>query len=224
MRKRRRGRPRAYLVAAAVMATLATVLLHGIVSGSGHAVAAAGPEVSVVVAARPVARGTALTRQDLRLGRMPGAYAPPGALAEVSKAAGRVVLADLAPGEVVTETRLARVRAGPVASLVPRGLRAFAVPTSLPLGAVVAGDRVDVLATYNQGQPHSEMAVESVEVLFVLAPSSSAAPGDGLGLDASGAGVPPPVTLVLLVSPDQETSLAYARAFASLEVTINPAG
>ena len=32
----------------------------------------------------------------------------------------------------MTQTRLARVRAGPVASLVPEGLRAFAVPSTLP--------------------------------------------------------------------------------------------
>ena len=49
-----------------------------------------------------------------------------------------------------------------MASLVPRGLRAFAVPTSLPRGAAVPGDRVDILATYASGQPHSEMVVEGV--------------------------------------------------------------
>ena len=125
-------------------------------------------------------------------------------------------------------TRLARVRAGPVASLIPEGLRAFAVPTSLPFGALQAGDHVDVLATFGSGQPHTEVVVSSVEVLFVLGPSrggsSSGGRGDrsGIGLDAAGADVPAQTTLIFLVSEEQEQRLAYARAFADLQVTIAP--
>ena len=178
--------------------------------------------MTVVVAGEPIHRGATLVDAQLRLVRLPQAFAPPGSLEDIASAAGRVVLADLAAGEVVTQTRLARVRAGPVASLVPRGLRAFAVPTSLPPGAVAPGDRVDVVATYASGQPHSEVVVEAVEVLFVLGPSQSAHEGS-LGLDAGAAGAEAATTLVLLVSPDQEERLAFARAFASLEVGIQPA-
>jgi Flp pilus assembly protein CpaB len=154
---------------------------------------------------------------------MPEAYAPPGTIQQVSKAAGRVALSDLAPGEVVTETRLARVRAGPVASLVPEGLRAFAVPTSLPSGAVVPGDRVDVLATFASGQPHTETVVAGVEVLFVLGGDASEG-AIGLGPDAHAAGIGQGTTLILLVSPIQEEALAFARAFADLQVAIAPSG
>jgi pilus assembly protein CpaB len=179
----------------------------------------------VLVASEPIHRGVALTPSQLRLARLPRAYAPPGYIDDPSKAAGRVALADLAPGEVVTQTRLARVRAGPVASLVPRGLRAFAVPTSLPQGAAVPGDRVDILATYASGQPHSEVVVEGVEVLLALgsSPSSGQGSGSGLDLDAAAAGAEAPTTLILLVSPDQEERLAFARAFATLEVAIESA-
>src|SRR5207245_2589581 len=104
-------------------------------------------QVPVVVAARAVARGSPLSASDLRVTAMPRAYAPPGSYSRIEGLSGRVALADLSPGEAVTKTRLARVRAGPVASLIPEGLRAFAVPTTLPLGAVVPGDHVDVLAT-----------------------------------------------------------------------------
>jgi Flp pilus assembly protein CpaB len=83
----------------------------------------------------------------------------------------------------------------------------------------VPGDRVDVVATYASGQPHSEVVVEAVEVLFVLGPSE----GGGLGLDAGAAGAEAAATLILLVSPDQEERLAFARAFANLEVAIQPA-
>jgi hypothetical protein len=87
---------------------------------------------------------------------------------------------------------------------------------------------VDVLATYGSaavGQPHTEVVVAGVEVLFVLGPAGfpSASRTSGHGLDVAGAGAEDTVTLLLLVSPDQETRLAFARAFANLEVVIAPA-
>jgi Flp pilus assembly protein CpaB len=208
---------------AAVMAGMAAVLLHGYLGAARATGITGGPQSTVVMAAGPIPRGAVLVESQLLLAHMPQAYAPPGSIDQIAKAAGRVVLAALASHEVVTETRLARVRAGPVASLVPRGLRAFAVPTSLPPGAVVPGDRVDVVATYASGQPHSEVVVEAVEVLFALGPSSGGKAGGGLGLDARAAGAEASTTLILLVSPDQEERLAFARAFANLEVAIEPA-
>ena len=82
----------------------------------------AGPMVDVVVAATPLSRGEPLPAEGLALAALPQAYTPPGAFRRIEQATGRVALSDLAAGEVVTQTRLARVRAGPVASLVPEGL------------------------------------------------------------------------------------------------------
>ena len=146
-----------------------------------------------------------------------------GALRDVAKAAGRVALAGLAPGEAVTETRLARVRAGPVASLVPQGLRAFAVPTTLPRGSVTPGDHVDVLATFGSGQPHTERVAEGLEILFVLSARQGSQTGAGPDLGALGSGAGPTMNLIVLVSPDQEERLAYARAVGILDVAIAPA-
>jgi pilus assembly protein CpaB len=209
-----------YLGAAGLLAVITALLLRSYVSGMGAAAVPRGPEVAVVVAAQRIERGTAISEAQLRMVTLPRDYVPPGSIDDVSRAAGRVLLAALAPGEVVTETRLARVRAGPVASLIPRGLRAFAVPTSLPSGALVPGDRVDVVATYAGGQPHSEVVVADIEVLFVLGPSAPPQGSAGLDLDAAAAGASSPTTLILVVSPDQEERLAFARAFANLEVAI----
>jgi Flp pilus assembly protein CpaB len=137
---------------------------------------------------------------------------------------GRVALVDLAVGEAVTETRLARVRAGPVASLIPEGYRAFAVPTSLPPGAIVAGDHVDVLATYGAGQLQADTVVDGAEVVLVLGPTSaSGSRGNGvIGLPTGAVAATGQATLVLLVTPEQEQRLAFARAFAVLDVTVQP--
>ncbi len=151
MRKRRPRSSRAYFAASAVLAGAAALLLHGYLSRAAALAPPVGPTLAVVVAAEPIDRGATVAESQLRVAGTPQEYVPPGAIGDISKAAGRVLLAGLSPGEVVTETRLARVRAGPVASLVPRGLRAFAVPTSLVRAAVIPGDRVDILATFGSG-------------------------------------------------------------------------
>jgi Flp pilus assembly protein CpaB len=218
-----------YLAGSVLSALVAGMVLQAYVPRVAAAAGAGGPEVTVVVATRSIARGATVRAGGLRAISMPKAYAPPGSFSSIAEAAGRVALGDLAAGEVVTKTRLARVRAGPVASLIPAGLRAFAVPTSLPPGAVGDGDLVDVLATYGAtggGQPHTESVVSGVEVLFVLGASGfgSSPGGDPEGPDVTASDVERSVTLILLVSPDQETRLAFARAFANLEVVIAPPG
>jgi Flp pilus assembly protein CpaB len=208
---------RVYAAASLACAALAGASVNAYLGRAAAASGLNGPEVAVVAASSAVSRGGVLRTDQLGMTRLPQAFAPPGALSRVSQAAGRVALAALAPGEVVTETRLGRVREGPVASLTPEGLRAFAVPASLPRGAVVAGDHVDVLATYTSGQPHTEVAAAGVEVLTVLAPPAS---GDTTGLPgASGSGDAQSL-LVLLVSPDEEQQLASATAFATLAIAV----
>jgi pilus assembly protein CpaB len=226
VRRRWSRSSRVYLAVSVALAAAAGLLVRDYVARAGAAELVAGPRVAVVVAARDVARGSILTTSQLRIVRIPAAFVPPRALSRVEQAAGRAALTDLASGEAVTQTRLARVRAGPVASLVPQGLRAFAVPTSLPPGALQPGDRVDVLATFGTagaGQPHTETVVEGVEVLFVLGEGAPAGGGSPLSLDVAGAEAGGSVTLIVLVAPDQESRLAYARAFADLEVGIAPA-
>jgi Flp pilus assembly protein CpaB len=210
---------RAYAAASLVCAALAGASVHAYLARVAAASGLAGPPVPAVVARSPIARGAAVRADQLQVVGIPREFAPPGALHRVSEASGRVALAGLATGEAVTETRLARVRAGPVASLTPEGLRAFAVPSSLPRGAVVSGDHVDVLATYGSGQPHTETVASGLEVLLVL----GTPPAAGLsGLGGTTSGPAAQTTLLLVVSPDQEEGLAYATAFATLSIAVTP--
>jgi hypothetical protein len=78
-----------------------------------------------------------------------------------------------------------------------------------------------VLATFASGQPHTETVVTGVEVLFVLAADAPQG-AIGLGPDAIAAGIGEGATLILLVSPTQQQDLAFARAFADLQVAIAP--
>jgi len=177
---------------------------------------AVGEPVPVVVAARDIALGTQLTADMLSMNDVPSAFSPPGAFETTDEVEGRTLLAGLAAGEPITETRLASTRAGPVAALVPPGLRAFVVNSEVPDAVVRPGDSVDVLATYGGGRPYTETVADGVEVLSVLAPQTA----------TTSLGGPAPTTggtrLVLLVAPDLAERLAYASAFADLSVTIAP--
>lgn len=64
------------------------------------------PVTPVLVAARDVAAGTVLAEVDLRVDHVPRDSVQPGALAAPTDAVGRRVGSGLAPGEVLTASRL----------------------------------------------------------------------------------------------------------------------
>jgi pilus assembly protein CpaB len=172
-----------------------------------------GPPVAVVVAAHDLQRGSTLSASSLTVANVPATLVPPGAVASVEEASGRILAGDLAEGEALTETRLAGSGLGPIAALVPPGLRAFVLPTGPPAGTVSSGDEVDVLATYgvNAGRPYTETVATSLEVVDVV---RSAAPIAG----ADGAVSGPP--LVVLADPYTVERLARAASLARLSIAI----
>ena len=167
-----------------------------------------GSPTQVLVAAQDMARGTALEDGMMEVGNIPAAFVPPGAVAGSTDVSGKTLLAPIVVGEVITSSRLGD-GAGPVAALVPAGLRAVMVPTDLPPGVVLPGDRVDVLATYTGGQPYTETVAASVEIIASLAPE-----GGGLGDGPRG-----PV-LVLLTDPSSAEEIAHAVAAARVDVAV----
>jgi Flp pilus assembly protein CpaB len=144
---------------------------------------------------------------------VPSAFVQPGAIATIDDLIGRTVLADVAPGETITKTRLAAPGVGPVAALVPPGLRAYPLNVTVPDATLVPGDAVDVLATFGGRQPYTETVVSGVEVLQVLDEAPAAALAGAPTASAS---------LVVVVTPEDAERLAYAGAFASLAVTVAP--
>lgn len=170
-----------------------------------------GDRVSVVVAGRALARGVVLAAEDVRVERIPSAYAPPAAFGAVASVVGRTIATDLAAGEAVTRTRVGGA-GGPVASLVASGLRAFVVTSGLPPGVLEPGDRVDVIATFGGPRPYTDTVGTDLEVLSIVE-------------DEEGtfqAGGPSGPSLVLLVSQETAEQLAHATAFGRITVTIAP--
>ena len=205
--RRRWSRTSKLFVVLAIAAGLSAFLL---VRGYASRLAATHPDlgspVAVVVASSPEARGTRLAASMLGHADVPSAFVPPGALRDPAQAEGRTLLSGLASGEILTASRLAPEQAGPVAALVPPGLRGFTVSVPLPRGSVRPGDRVDVLATFGGDRPHTETVARDVEILTVLDPAPGAASGQQ------------DLSVVLVAAPDLVERLAYASAFADLSV------
>jgi Flp pilus assembly protein CpaB len=172
----------------------------------------AGEPIPVVVAATALPRGAALTAEALRVELVPVAFAPPGRIAAPETLVGRTLVSDVAEGEAITRTRV-DVAGGPVAALVPSGLRAFPIQVGPSASSVRAGDHVDVIATFGGPRPYADTVASGLEVLAILEPETDA-------FSAGGDGGP---SLVLLVGPEVAEELAFATAFADLAVAVAPA-
>ncbi|HEX6263204.1 MAG TPA: Flp pilus assembly protein CpaB [Actinomycetota bacterium] len=205
----RRKLPRssvALALAAVVVGVGTTVALRGRLAALEARADAAGDLRPAVVAAVDVTRGARIEPGHVETVEMPAALLPSTALTSERQAIGATLAGDVAEGEVLTETRVAR--AGPIAALVPEGFRAMGVTVAIAPGLLAPGDRVDVLAVA-PGRPFAETLASGVEVLAVRETSPA---------EASVA------TVVLLVTPGQASQLAAGRAGAELALTVLPAG
>jgi Flp pilus assembly protein CpaB len=169
---------------------------------------AVGPWAPVVEAARGVSRGSVLGANDVALAAVPEAFAPSVALRTTADALGRVALVDLAAGEIVTATRVSAGGTGPLASLVPPGLRAVSVPIATPVPGLAAGDRVDVIASVGGGGSYADTVAEGLEVLRPADADTSS-----LGDDAG-------AVVMLLADPATAERLARSATFGSLSLTV----
>jgi pilus assembly protein CpaB len=200
------------------------LLVRGLEARLAAAHPSTGAPVWVVVAAADATRGAVLEAGMLQIDEMPTAFVPPGALRRLSDAVGRVLVADVSAGEILTRTRISAGSGGPVAALLPPGLRAVEVTVNAAPEDLRPGDHVDVLAAFGTGGAHTEVAAEGLEVLRV-APGDVASFGPStISVGGGSAGESETASLLLLVSPTDAQRLAFAQAFASLSVAIVPTG
>ena len=210
----RRRPPRStvvFLVAAAVCAFAAFSVMRGYAARLEALRPAAGPVVPVLVAAHDVERNATLTASDVEMAELPEAVAPVGALREPSDVIGRITITALAAGEAVTATRLVGGDGGELASLVPPGLRAVPIDVSAVPDGLVAGDRIDVLATYGEGRMYAETVGRELELLVT--------PGDGGGSSVGGAGGEG-TQLVVLADTATTTRLARSSVASVLSIAV----
>lgn len=141
------------VLAAGATAFLAQRWVAGLQAARPVAVQAAAPTAEVLVVARDVAAGVALTDDDLAYEAWPSAQAQRFIARTATddpktRFIGAVPRRALAAGEPFQETAVARPDAGVLAMMLEPGMRAVSVPVnaaSAASGFINPGDRVDVM-------------------------------------------------------------------------------
>ena len=183
--------------AAGVLVVLALVL--ALAPAEGDATGA------VLVAARDLASGAALTEADVAVARWPVELIPAGALRGPGEAGGRVLAGAARAGEPLTDVRLA----GPAPSGRTGDPRAAAVPVRLAdpdvAGLLVPGSRVDVITPGPAADRPVVLAADAAVVTVVAAESGALGQARG--------------RLVLVTLPRADAARVAAAALAD-QVTV----
>jgi len=174
----------------------------------------ATPMNRIVVASHDIDAGAVLQDSDIKLGDWSGSI-PEGASAKVQDFIGRGVLTALYSKEPVFDARLAPKGAGGgLASMIPKGMRAFAVRVNEVVGVAgfaTPGMRVDVVINGAAPGGAGTMArtlLQDVEVLTA---------GQDFKKDGEGKPIVSQV-VTLLISPNQAEELALAASQTSIQL------
>jgi Flp pilus assembly protein CpaB len=153
-----------------------------------------GDDAEVVVAARDLRPGAALTADDVRLEKRSATTVPDGSQVDIAAVVGSTLAGPTRRGEVLTDVRLLGSRLAEAAIGSKAGPGARIVPLHLADGALLdlvrVGDVVDVLAapatdSPAAGQPTSRVvATDAVVVLVSAKPKVQAADADRVVLVA----------------------------------------
>ncbi len=221
----------------AVLALLVGALTYGYVRDAQATAAPSAPDarIAALVARRDIVAGATIAAGDVDLRELAAADVLPDALRTSDAAVGRYAAEPIAAGQQIPASAISDIPAGsPLARAVPEDTRAISVAiseASAAGGLVAPGDRVDVVAVFDQQHAHydgSALVVDDVEVLAVSANivgadggADTAAPGN------TKAGANPKqlgATVTLAVSPLQAQRLAIADEFGTLHVMLRRPG
>jgi len=205
-------RPWAALLLAAGAALASYLALSSASARQGEGEKAAMRTAVVVVAARPLPAGTALSEADLELREVAPEAVAEGALVDVGEALGRVTLYPLARGEQVLRGKLLPqgVAPGDAAAALPPGKVGVAVkvaPETAAGGLLRPGDRVDVVAALPAGGQEAWVACTVARDVAVLAVGEEVARPGEEGLARGGKGDREAATVTLAASPEQALAI-----------------
>jgi pilus assembly protein CpaB len=179
--------------------------------------------VPIVVAARPVAVGTLITPDHVKVVQWPTTATIEGSFATADEVVDRGAVTSFAENEPLVEAKLAAKGMGAgLPPTIPPGMRAISIKVNEVIGVagfVVPGSRVDVLVTIQlPGEPMrmTRVVVGNVQVLTA-----------GTRIDQDQArtdGKPIPTTVVtLMVSPEDAERIALAQNEGQITLTLrNP--
>ena len=166
----------------------------------------------IVVAAVPLAVGTRLQQNQLRVVAWPSRNPVNGSFSDPQQLVDRGVIASIGENEPVTTSKVASLEAGAgLPPIIPEGMRAISVRVNEVIGVAgfaVPGTHVDVLVTgksaskANNDEPMTRTVVSHVQVLTA---------GTKFDQENSKNGKPIPTSVVtLMVLPEDAERIALA--------------
>ncbi len=167
--------------------------------------AASGATTDLVVAAEPIAIGSRITANQVRVVQWPADIVPEGAVLKVDGAVGAVAKSTLPKNQPIVQAQLIPQGAGLLPLIISDGMRGMSVRVDSVTGVsgfITPNSRVDVVVA---GTPQGDQDMRSKIVLQnvrVLATGTSIEQKDEKPVE-----VP---TVTLLVSPEEAERLALA--------------
>jgi pilus assembly protein CpaB len=220
---------------AVLLVTAGALFLNEIFPVSGRsapqeravAVPPPAPTFAIARAAKPIARGSIIRDEDIRLEETSKAPAA-GTLASVLEAKDRITLRNIGASEALTQNNTAATQEGTrLSEVIPQGLRAVSLRVSddsSMVNLIRPGDRVDVLVISNLRIPPAAGRVfPPAEVRTVLQNVPVLAVGNATV--AGGANNPngPARTVALAVTPQQAAMVGLIRVVGVEYLSLRPA-
>jgi pilus assembly protein CpaB len=205
-----------------VVAAAGGLITYRSLMGRPQPVVKAAATVQIAVAAKDLEVGQVLKEGDVQLGDWAGAV-PAGAAMKIEDLKGRGVTTPIYAKEPIIESRLApRGAGGGLATLIPHGMRAFAVSVNEVVGVagfVTAGSHVDLLIQGNSPNGNGNLGTLAKTLIQNLEVLSA---GQDFRKDPEGKPLPVQVVNVL-VTPEQAEVLSLASSQTSIRMTLrNP--
>jgi pilus assembly protein CpaB len=188
--------------------------------------AAAAAEVQtepVVTAADTLERGSIISEASVTVEQWPKGFAPPGALTDKTTAIDRTAVARIVKGEPLFVEKLAeKGSAGSLASMIPRGMRAFTILAQHEStgvgGFLLPGDDVDVLLTTTTTDKDTTGGAATTTLLQnvrVLAVGTNLDAPDSRKMDSQTRS-----SVTLLVTPSQAAKLDLGATKGTLHFSL----
>ena len=211
---------------------LAALLAGGFGGPAAPPPPAPAPQIAtadVLVAAKDVGIGSALTAQDLQWQTWPASAANPAFIRRqdhpdaLAQFTGAIVRVPMAQGEPVRENKVIRAKgSGYMAAILPTGMRAYSTEISAETGAggfILPNDRVDVILSHRDREAEKATGVET-HVSHTILSDVRVLAIDQLVQEKEGQRVVVGKTATLELTQRQAEMLAAARQTGTLSLTL----
>ncbi len=196
-----------------------------------------GSEVSVVIAAGNIPRGSKITSSMLKMSSVRETNLQPRTISNLESAIGKVVIADIIAGEQISSTKLMAETSAPIrerpssgtalAMKIPSGNRAFTIAIddiSAAGGMIRPNDYVDVIGTFpftqlvEGKQVTQNVSVTLFQNVLVLAVGRQIVSDDSGAAAKTGGGN----TITFALTPQQVELFNFAQEIGKLKLILRP--